>query len=184
MAEVLARFPESIRTARGISYHAQACAAPNADGLWEGWIEFVPDAGGPPLRSPRETTQPNRVDAAYWATGITGVYLEGALARALSAVVPKAAGSPARSLFDEPAPIATHPKRPPSVAGDAILDPFAVYDKGELILRQELGALSAWHLVNIIVAYQLSSEPLVVLNGMAVPELIATIIAQVRKSLG
>src|SRR5258708_2522377 len=111
MAEVLARFPESIMSTKGASYRAQACAAPNADGLWEGWIEFIPDEGGPPLRSPRETTQPNRVDAAYWATGITAVYLEGALARALSPVVPKAVAAPARSLFDEPALVSTRTKR-------------------------------------------------------------------------
>jgi hypothetical protein len=57
------------------------------DGLWEGWIEFIPTDGGAPLRSRRETTQPNRDDAVYWATGLTPVYLEGALERALRPAV-------------------------------------------------------------------------------------------------
>lgn len=83
MAEVLLRFQQSI-VMNGLQYQAQACGAPLDDVLWEGWIEFVPVGGGPMLRSPRETTQPNRVDTEYWATGLTPVYLEGALARALA----------------------------------------------------------------------------------------------------
>ena len=39
---------------------------------------------GAAVRSGRETTQPNRQDTAYWATGLTPVYLEGALGRALN----------------------------------------------------------------------------------------------------
>ena len=63
MAEVLAQFAEPLTTTDGSSYLAQACGAPNDHGLWEGWIEFVPINGGPPLRSSRETTQPNKGDA-------------------------------------------------------------------------------------------------------------------------
>lgn len=54
------------------------------DGLWEGWIEFLPDDGSPVLRSRRETVQSNRETAIYWATGLSPVYLEGALARTLA----------------------------------------------------------------------------------------------------
>ena len=35
----------------------------------------LPCAGGQPLRSPRETTQPKLSDAPYWATGQTAIYL-------------------------------------------------------------------------------------------------------------
>ena len=35
------------------------------------------------VRSGRETTQPNLTDLEYWAQGLTPVYLEGALRRAL-----------------------------------------------------------------------------------------------------
>ena len=84
MAEVLAQFADPLTTTDGSRYLAQACGAPNEQGRWDGWIEFVPINGGPPLRSSRETTQPNKGDATYWATGLTQVYLEGALDRALN----------------------------------------------------------------------------------------------------
>ena len=50
---------------------------------WVGWIEFR--STRPPMRvvhTDRETTQPNREDLVYWTTGLSMVYLEGALARA------------------------------------------------------------------------------------------------------
>jgi hypothetical protein len=67
----------------GAEYTARACGRPTADGLWEGWLAFEPVGGGPALLTARETTQPNHADAVYWATGLTTVYLEGALVRAL-----------------------------------------------------------------------------------------------------
>jgi hypothetical protein len=42
MAEVLAQFSDPLRTSDGSTYVAQACGGPNQQGLWEGWIEFVP----------------------------------------------------------------------------------------------------------------------------------------------
>ena len=88
MAEVLVQFTEPI-VADGVAYRADACGAPTSDGLWQGWIEFTPTSGGPSIRSRRETTQPNRVDAVYWATGLTPIYLEGALQRTLEAARPR-----------------------------------------------------------------------------------------------
>lgn len=178
MAEVLLRFAEPLTTTDGARYVAQACAAPNDQGLWEGWIEFLPLTGDPPLRSPRETTQPNRADAAYWATGLTSVYLEGALDRALNPLERKPAPSP-KAIFDGPAPVSSTAESAP-LQHDAVLDPFSVYEKGEVILRQELGALSSWHLVNIILAYDLSAEPVSVLNEMSASTLIELIVSRVR----
>ena len=84
-------------------------------------------------------------------------------------------------MFDRPAPRATTP-RAPRVEYEAVLDPFSVYQKGELILRRELGALSAsWHLVNILLAYELSHEPAAVLNTMPPGALIDLIVASVRR---
>lgn len=103
MAEVLAQFADPVTGADGRVYRAQACGAPMPDGIWEGWIEFLPADGGPALRSPRETTQPNRTDTAYWASGLTAVYLEGALDRALNPPV-RHAPAPAEPRFDGPAP--------------------------------------------------------------------------------
>ena len=86
--EVLVEFDGAITSADGAAYHARALGAPERNGLWLGWLEFVPargDARGDAaaIETERETTQPNRDDLAYWATGLTRVYLEGALTRAL-----------------------------------------------------------------------------------------------------
>ena len=90
MAEEFVQFAELVKTKDGTTYLARAYGAPMDHGLWEGWIEFTPagrPGGGAALRSPRETTQPNRIDTLYWATGLTPVYLEGALERALNPFV-------------------------------------------------------------------------------------------------
>jgi len=81
MAVVLAEFAEPV-SYEGVAYRARVHGAP-FDHQWEGWIEFIPADGGPPLRTARETTQPNLTDTEYWAAGLTPVYLDGALVRAL-----------------------------------------------------------------------------------------------------
>jgi hypothetical protein len=72
------------------------------DGRWQGWVEFLPPRGGRVLLSGRETIQPNRADLAYWASGLTPVYLEGALGRALDrhGVKPLFDSEPVRGLDD------------------------------------------------------------------------------------
>jgi hypothetical protein len=62
-----------------------------------------------------------------------------------------------------------------------VLDPFSVYEKGEALLRRQLAALSAWHLVNIIIDYELSDEPVATLNVTPAPVLIDTIVRRVRE---
>lgn len=166
MAEVLARFNEPVVDQYRREYRAQACGAPMPDGLWEGWIEFVPLDGGPAVRSPRETTQPNGRDAAYWASGLTPIYLEGALTRALNPTIRRVPSPAAPPLFDGPAPEPVVITASRQGSADAVLNPFSVYEKGEALLRQELGALSPWHLVNIIRAYRLSAEPVDTLNRL------------------
>ena len=177
MAEILAEFSAPVASQDGRFYTARACGGQAADGLWQGWVEFTPIDGGPAIRSPRETTQPNRTDTEYWATGLTPVYLEGALQRALPE--PTAAYTPraGRPAFDEPLPAARH-----SMVGsrEAALDPFSVYAKGEALLRKQLGALSSWHLVNIVLAYDLSDEPIESLNQRSGGYLIDAIIRGVR----
>jgi hypothetical protein len=177
MAEVLVKFAEPVLSAKRTLYAAQATGAEMRDGRWEGWIEFTPLDGGPPVRSPRETTQPNRLDTVYWASGLTGIYLEGALARALRGPVVSTT-PPAEALFDAPADAS----RPETSPGEphAVLDPFSVYEKGEALLRQELRALSAWHLVNIAVAYRLSDQSNTTLNQLPQSALIDLIVAGVR----
>jgi hypothetical protein len=182
MAEVLAQFPDPLSTPDGSTYVAQACGAPNPQGLWEAWIEFVPVNGGQPLRSSRETTQPNRTDAEYWATGLTMVYLEGALNRALNPPVRKVVTKP-HAMFDEPSRSVAVTTLP-NATQDAILDPFSLYEKGEKLLRQELGALASWHLVNIARAYGLSDEPAAILNALPAAPLVEIIVRGVRSRAG
>jgi len=175
LAEVLVQFTEPI-VADGVAYRANACGAPTSDGLWQGWIEFTPTSGGPSVRSRRETTQPNRVDAVYWATGLTPIYLEGALQRTLRPRVPVTRPAEPIAAFDSPAADAIDQAALP----EAILDPFSVYRKGEALLRRQLSALAGWHLVNIIRHYGLSDESSDRLSAREPAQLVEMIIDAVR----
>ena len=149
MAETLLRYQHPVVAEDGTRYEARACGGPMPGGTWQGWIEFVPFSAGEPVRTPRETTQPNRVDTEYWATGVSAVYLEGALRRALTPVTITLPVTPP-PLFSGPALTTTGPVE----SGQAnVLNPFSVYEKGEALLRKQLGALSTWYLVNIVLAY-------------------------------
>ena len=83
MASVLFEYRPVFKGPTGVTYRARTCGSEMADGRWQGWVEFLPPKGGRVLLSPRETIQPNRTDLAYWASGLTPIYLEGALVRAL-----------------------------------------------------------------------------------------------------
>ncbi|MBI1851794.1 MAG: hypothetical protein HYR85_15755 [Planctomycetes bacterium] len=176
MAEVFQEFDESLVAPAGQAYHPRACGCEVENGLWEGWIEFVP-ATGPVLRTPRETTQPNRTDLAYWATGLSLVYLEGALGRALTpeATTPPAQRPPA---YGRAAPSPSHA---PVASTVAILDPFSVIREGEDVLRHELMALQAWHLRNIVRAYRLADERTGDLETLAQAPLVDLIVTATRE---
>ena len=179
MAEMLLAFPDVVVAPDRSRYHAQACGVAHADGHWEGWIEFLPLDGGTPLRSPRETTQPNFTDVKYWATGLTRIYLEGALARAMAPPPPPLPESGA-PLFDGPAPSRSRPLR--ASATETILDPFSVYEKGEELLRRELSAISSWHLVNILTGYDLTDIDAAALNRLPRGALVDLIVESVRNA--
>jgi hypothetical protein len=86
MNELIHEFTTEIADADGHVYTARAVGRQRKGRtVWEGWLEFAPLGGrGIVRRSPVETTQPNRVALAYWASGIEPVYLEGALERAIT----------------------------------------------------------------------------------------------------
>ena len=176
VAQVLLTYRGLIRTTEGTSYTARACGRERSDGMWEGWVEFVPDDGTTTVRSPRETTQPNLTDLNYWATGLTPVYLEGALVRAL-----KDPPRPARPDATTPAYDAPAPGLSIEEPGDvhAILDPFSVYAKGEDLLRQQLHALSPRHLRAIIRAHDLMGAELD-LEALDEAQLVVLILSGVR----
>jgi hypothetical protein len=162
----------------GQEYRARACGRPLTGNTWEGWLEFVPADGGPVIPSARETTQPNLTDLEYWATGLTPVYLEGALERSVTRVVRPVPPPLEPPAYDGPARARTSADEPD--VARPVLDPYSVYGKGEDLLRQQLGALSARHLRAIIRAYGLvdSTADLELLSQV---ELIALIMTGVRK---
>jgi len=180
MAEVLVQYQEPL-SAKGKTYIPRVCGRPAPDGGWEGWIEFEPEDGSTVLRSRRETRQSDRHALLYWATGLTHVYLEGSLERTLAPERPVSVVLTAEPAYDGPAP---EPVRVPVPASaEAVLDPFSVYAKGEDLLRQELGALSPWHLRNIIRAYDLMDTVGPELQHLTRGELVERILLSVRHAV-
>jgi hypothetical protein len=176
MAEVVFEFTEPL-IADGRPYTAQVCGR-SAGHVWEGWIEF----SGPHaevLRTARETTQPDREALIYWASGLSMTYLEGAFTRALNPSLVRPAEVVATPHFDGPAPsVVTPDPVVPVVPDRAVLDPYSVAEKGETVLRQELGALHAWRLRTIVQAYELA-DPSLDLEALTHNELIELIVNQV-----
>ena len=82
MDPVMMRLSETVSDDRG-TFHALVMARERNDGSWEGWLEFV-SADNDSCRyvTPIETRQHDRVTMERWASGLTVVYAEGALARA------------------------------------------------------------------------------------------------------
>jgi hypothetical protein len=180
MAEVLVRFTESVLGPDGVRYAAQACGGIADDGLWEGWIEFGPlSSSGPPIRTPRETEQPNRDALVYWAEGLTAAYLEGAVRRALDALVAAPVVVPLTEPSVFPGPVRPAPTVQ-AVRSHSVLDPFSTYAQGEGILRQQLRALSRDHLVTLIDAYRLT---VIVTDRSSKEELTEGIIRAVRQTI-
>lgn len=176
MAEVLVEYTEFVTSTNGEQYVARACGAEADNGHWHGWLEFTHRESGKAIRSGRETTQPNRTDTLYWATGLTAVYLEGALERALHPLTIAPVRIPPQPHFDAPAP----PLITEAAPAESILNPFSVYRKGESLLRRQLAALSVWHLTNIVRDYGLSDLSSATLNAMTPGGLIEVIVTAVK----
>ena len=81
--ELIHRHTDQVKDSHGHIYDVLIYGEPRADGKWEGWIESLPINGSLPARhTGRETTQSNRDDLLYWATGLEPLYLAGAFERA------------------------------------------------------------------------------------------------------
>ena len=83
MSDLMMELPNTVSDARG-TFRAWVMAGESGDGRWEGWLEFVPadrDTSAV-YATPVETRQHDRATMALWASGLTHVYAEGALARA------------------------------------------------------------------------------------------------------
>jgi hypothetical protein len=154
MAEVLRSFEDPITDQLG-TYHARVVGRHADDKMWEGWLEFEPiDGAGETVVGPVESRQPQREHLAYWAGGLSPVFVEGALRRAQNPLVvrTRVVEEPAS---DHPAPrMVTTPAR--EVRPEAVLDPFEIGGRSLDILAQELRALNRPRLLNIIAAYDLN----------------------------
>jgi hypothetical protein len=182
MAEVFRVFDEPVTDASG-SYHARVVGRRAEDGMWEGWLEFVGTGGTSdgPFVSSVESRQPEREHLAYWAGGLSVVYMEGALRRARTPqkVRTQVIETP---ISDRPRPRARTVVREAAGPGQPILDPFEVGARNLDVLAQELGALGSARLLNIISAYRLNTggEDL---TAMTEGELIQLIVDQVASQL-
>jgi hypothetical protein len=174
MAEVVLVFSEPI-IKDGRAYNAQVCGRPVGH-IWEGWIEFAATVGREVFRTARETTQPNRDALEYWAGGLSMTYLEAALTRAMdpSLVAPREVV--ATPHFAGPAPSVVRPES--VVPTRAVLDPHSIAAKGETYLRQQLGALHAQRLRDIVRDYNLADAS-VDLETLTQSELIELIVEAV-----
>jgi len=210
MARVVRAIREPLVTTSGGVYTARICGRQRTEGVWDGWVEYEPNDGSPVLRTPRETTQPKLTDLEYWAGGLTPVYLEGALERAIHAeraIIEVEFDAPEAPAYEGPAPDpATRvPMARPSMGArsdlaegvtddgdlaereedvevdEAVLNPFSVFAKGEGLLRLQLGALSARHLRSIVRAYRLAED--IDLHALDAVELAELIVAGVRTKL-
>jgi len=184
-AETLLEYSHNLAGPDGHVYRARACGRPRENGTWEGWLEFPSVDASIVRRTSRETTQPNHTDLAYWATGLSRVYIEGALRRALDPPPRRTVTIPDPPAFEGPAPglRASAAGRETAVVPDAILDPFEVYRSGETPLRNRLEAMAVWHLRNIAGAYGIVVDPDEI-ELLTKPELIERIVASARASVG
>jgi hypothetical protein len=79
--DMVYEYPDRIRDADGTEYLVRVCGTPRADGIWEGWIDFLGIGADTIRRTDIETTQSSREDLSYWARGLEGTYFEGAFRR-------------------------------------------------------------------------------------------------------
>jgi hypothetical protein len=179
MAEVLASFSTPVTDEFG-SYYPRAVGRLASGGMWEGWIEFVPaDGGSDVLVTAVETHQPERQHVVYWATGLSQVYMEGALKRARNPVTVRV------PVVDEP--VSDHPAGRRVVVErviprpEPVLDPFEIGGRNIDILRQELTALNRPRLTNIISAFDLAAG--VDVTQMTNSQLIGVIVGAVEARL-
>jgi hypothetical protein len=111
---------------------------------------------------------PEREHLVYWASGLSTIYAEGALARALRPLT-------VRTRIIE-TPVSQAPARNP------VLNPFDIGARNLDILEQELGALDRSRLLDIVANWRLNSGGLD-LTELSDPQLVQLIVAAVESRL-
>src|SRR5687767_9952987 len=132
-AETLMELDSLVTGSDGTDYRARACGRERDDGAWEGWLEFVSLDRTLVWRTGRETTQPNRTDLMYWATGLSQVFLDGALSRAMTPTPQIVVSAPEPPAFDGPADDVEVVTEPPllELPAEPVIDPYLAYARGE-----------------------------------------------------
>jgi len=154
MAEVIRSFAEPINHSMG-TYSARVVGRLADDGLWDGWFEFVPAAHpSKVVASSIESRQHSREQLTYWASGLTVVYAEGALDRALHPIVVRTRRTEVPATTEPAARVIAAPAR--DLGPEAVMNPFEVGVRSLDVLKQELHALNRPRLLNIITAYDLN----------------------------
>ena len=158
MADVIFEYSPEIAANDGSLWTPRACAR-KVGPHWEGWIEFIPLApGAAPVHTSTETTQWARDGLKQWASGLSLLYLKGALDRAQTAE--------RTHLSARPLP-------------HALLDPYEVFiHGGEQRLLDQLAALGTEHVRDIAVAYDLVSPESALVKTRG--ELVAHILSAAR----
>ena len=85
MAELIHELTSHLTSLDGIAYHVWVLGERQADGSWQGWIEFHPPGSPGILTTERLTTQVSRGALYYWAGRLSVEYFENALRRAAPA---------------------------------------------------------------------------------------------------
>jgi hypothetical protein len=126
MPHVVRSVPKFVDTTTGLGYRVRICGRLRPGGTWEGWIEFDPDDDSPVLRTRQETVQPNLVDLEYWASGLSEIYLDGALQRAIDAARPS-------QVIGERVEV-------PTFDGPAPTGPLRIATEDEMVAQEDLDA--------------------------------------------
>jgi hypothetical protein len=129
VTEELLEFENTIEDQEGLSHIAVVLGEERDDGRWIGRIRFTPTDGSAAIETDRETTQPDRDDLAYWASGLTYFYLEGALERARRRATAALGGGRSAAVQPAAAPRVTSPPLPSvPLIEVASMDPGIVED--------------------------------------------------------
>jgi hypothetical protein len=82
MTELIHELTSHLTSVDGIAYHVWVLGERQADGSWQGWIEFHPPGSAGVLTTERLTTQSSRGALYYWAGRLELDYFESALLHA------------------------------------------------------------------------------------------------------
>jgi hypothetical protein len=83
MQQLLQEFERHVTGADGEPYTVLLYGRGRPNDTWQGWLVFVRQRDNRRFATPVETTQPSAETVLYWASGLTDVYFDGALTRAL-----------------------------------------------------------------------------------------------------